>query len=276
MKIEAKDNATNQVTITLDGDTGDISAGANGKDGDLILKTSSNTERIRLDADSGGITCRSAAQVAVFIVNGNTGEVTLQGINAPGHGLPRISFEPGGANIWVGGNGQDGELMLFHKNETANKDVSKAAIHLNGNTGDIILKNADCAEEFDMEGTEAIEPGTVVVLAQEGRLQESKEAYDRKVAGVVSGAGEYRPAILLDKRHSKSNRLPIALVGKVYCKVDAQYSSIEAGDLLTTSPTPGHAMKANDHMKAFGAVLGKALRPLQEGRGMVPILIALQ
>jgi hypothetical protein len=39
---------------------------------------------------------------------------------------------------------------------------------------------------------------------------------------------------------------------------------------------PGFAMKANDPSKAFGAVIGKALRPLREGQGMIPILVALQ
>jgi len=66
------------------------------------------------------------------------------------------------------------------------------------------------------------------------------------------------------------------LVGKVYCKVDSRYAAIEVGDLLTTSPTPGHAMKALDREQAFGAVIGKALRPLAEGQGLIPILIALQ
>jgi hypothetical protein len=66
------------------------------------------------------------------------------------------------------------------------------------------------------------------------------------------------------------------LLGKVYCKVDSQYSSIEVGDLLTTSPTPGFAMKASEPGKAFGAVIGKALRPMNMGQGLIPILIALQ
>ena len=52
--------------------------------------------------------------------------------------------------------------------------------------------------------------------------------------------------------------------------------AIEIGDLLTTSPTPGHAMKADDPLKAFGTVIGKALRPLAAGQGLLPILIALQ
>jgi hypothetical protein len=70
--------------------------------------------------------------------------------------------------------------------------------------------------------------------------------------------------------------MPIALMGKVYCKVDAGYGAIEVGDLLTTSPFPGHAMKATDPLKSFGSVIGKALRPLEAGQSLIPILIALQ
>jgi hypothetical protein len=144
-------------------------------------------------------------------------------------------------------------------------------------TGDIRLPNADCAEDFDIADADSIEPGTVMVLGKEGGvLHQSRQAYDRRVAGVISGAGDHKPGIILDKQQSGNNRRPIALLGKVYCKVDASYAPIEVGDLLTTSPTSGHAMKATDPFKAFGAVIGKALRPFREGRGLVPILIALQ
>ena len=141
---------------------------------------------------------------------------------------------------------------------------------------DLILSGGDCAEDFDISGADEVEPGTVMVLDGDGALEPSRRAYDKKVAGVISGAGEYKPGITLDKRASAGRRLPLALVGKVYCRVDAQYSPVEAGDLLTTSPTPGHAMKADDPAKAFGAVIGKALRPLRAGQGLVPILVALQ
>jgi len=143
-------------------------------------------------------------------------------------------------------------------------------------TGDIRLANADCAEEFDIAAAESIEPGTVMVLGEEGILNESQKAYDKRVAGVISGAGDFKPGIVLDKQHSQLDRKPLALLGKVCCKVDASYASIEVGDLLTTSPTPGHAMKADDPFKAFGSVIGKALRPLASGQGLIPILIALQ
>jgi hypothetical protein len=143
-------------------------------------------------------------------------------------------------------------------------------------TGDIRLVNADCAEDFDIAGLERVEPGTVMVIDSEGSLRECDRAYDKCVAGVISGAGKYKPAIVLDKQESSKNRMPIALMGKVYCKVDASYGAIEVGDLLTTSPTPGHAMKADDPMKAFGAVIGKALRPLEVGQDLIPVLVALQ
>ena len=143
-------------------------------------------------------------------------------------------------------------------------------------TGDIRLKNADCAEDFDIAGLQKVEPGTVMVIDSEGSLRESDRAYDKRVAGVISGAGNFKPGIVLDKQESSRNRMPIALLGKVYCKVDASYGAIEVGDLLTTSPTPGHAMKTDDPLKAFGAVIGKALRSLEEGQGLIPILIALQ
>jgi hypothetical protein len=143
-------------------------------------------------------------------------------------------------------------------------------------TGDVILTGADCAEEFDISGTQPPDPGTVVVIDQGGALKESREAYDKKVAGVVSGAGEYRHGLVLDRRSSPEGRIPVALVGKVYCKVDARYSPIGVGDLLTTSDTPGHAMKAAEPAKAFGAVIGKALAGIGGGQGLIPIMVALQ
>ena len=114
-----------------------------------------------------------------------------------------------------------------------------------------------------------------MVLAGDDQVQVSREAYDRRVAGVVSGAGSYRPGLILDRR-TDATRQPLALTGKVWCRIDADWGRVELGDLLTTSPTPGHAMRANDPARAFGAVIGKALRPLTTGRGLIPILIALR
>ena len=68
----------------------------------------------------------------------------------------------------------------------------------------------------------------------------------------------------------------VALSGRVYVKADASAGSIVPGDLLTTSSTPGHAMKACDHARAQGAILGKAMTGLKEGQGLVLVLVTLQ
>ena len=69
---------------------------------------------------------------------------------------------------------------------------------------------------------------------------------------------------------------PVALTGRVYAMVDTIYGSVEPGDLLTTSDTPGHARKVTDPARAQGAILGKAMTPLSEGKGLVLVLVALQ
>lgn len=141
---------------------------------------------------------------------------------------------------------------------------------------DIMLAGQDCAERFDVVGNSHLEPGTVVVIDDSGALRESSSAYDKRVAGVVAGAGDYRPAIVMGARGDATGGAVIALIGKAYCKTDASFGAIEVGDLLAASPTPGHAMKASDPSRAFGAVIGKALRPLRAGTGLIPMLIALQ
>lgn len=141
---------------------------------------------------------------------------------------------------------------------------------------DVALTGADCAEQFDVNGTESIEPGTVLVIDDDGSLKLCGTAYDRRVAGVVSGAGKFKPGLVLDQREDGCGRATVALVGKVYCKVDAAFGAIGVGDMLTSSQTPGHAMRAADPLRAFGSVIGKALQPLASGRGLLPILVALQ
>jgi hypothetical protein len=188
-----------------------------------------------------------------------TGGAAIRGEHkAGGFGVSGESLEANG----VGVHGKGARLAAFFEG-----DVEV--------TGDIRLLNADCAEDFDVD-TEDIEPGSVLVIADEDRLRCSTQSYDRRVAGVVSGAGSYRPGLVLDNQGPSARRRPLAMVGKVFCKVDADHGPIEVGDLLTTSDTPGHAMAARDGARMMGAVIGKALRPLPQGQGLIPILVGLQ
>jgi len=140
---------------------------------------------------------------------------------------------------------------------------------------DVILSGADCAEEFDTVREGEIEVGAVVVFDDDGRLSLSTRPYDKRVAGVISGAGPFRPGVVLDRRITAHPRAPVALAGKVFCKVDASSGAIEPGDMLTTSATAGCAMKAQDPSRAFGATIGKALMRLDVGCGMIPILVIM-
>jgi hypothetical protein len=114
------------------------------------------------------------------------------------------------------------------------------------------------------------------VLTDTGQIRPCDSEYDTRVVGVVSGAGTYRPAMILDRRPGATTEPPVALMGKVYCMVDATDSPIRAGDLLTSSSRPGHAMGAGDRARRTGAVIGKALQPLAAGAGLIPILVTLQ
>lgn len=131
------------------------------------------------------------------------------------------------------------------------------------------------AENFEVEQTSQLEAGTVVVFNDQARLAESFKAYDRRVAGIVAADDGHQQG-LVPQRRGAANRLPVALVGRAYCKVDAAWGDVEVGDLLTTSPTPGHAMRADDATRSIGTVIGKALARLDDGPGLIPVLVARQ
>ncbi|MCP4707335.1 MAG: hypothetical protein GY869_01810, partial [Planctomycetes bacterium] len=144
----------------------------------------------------------------------------------------------------------------------------------------IISGGSDLSEQFKINNeNQKINPGQVVCIDPEnpGELILSKKAYDRTVAGIVSGAGGVNPGMLMGQKGTLADgNNPVALTGRVYCLADATNGPIEPGDLMTTSNIPGHAMKVTDYTKAQGAILGKAMSKLQHGKGLVLILVSLQ
>jgi len=145
-----------------------------------------------------------------------------------------------------------------------------------------IIGGSDLSEQFDVRSNEKgilPLPGMVVSIDADnsGDLLVSTQAYDRKVAGIISGAGGIKPGMIMGQKGSIADGAnPIALTGRVYCLADASKGSIQPGDLLTTSDTPGHAMKVADYQKAQGAIIGKAMTSLQNGQGQVLVLVTLQ
>ena len=140
-----------------------------------------------------------------------------------------------------------------------------------------IRGGCDLAEPFVMK-EETIEKGSVVVIDDEhpGQLKISTRAYDTRVAGIVSGANGIHPGIALQQEGVLDGGQNVALSGRVYVQADTSNGAIKSGDLLTTSGLTGHAMRVTDHLRAQGAILGKAMSSLSEGNGMVLVLVTLQ
>lgn len=198
-------------------------------------------------------TTNAAAVHGIGQANGHA----VLGLSAKGdgvHGQSQVANMSGVAGInTAGGNGVYGS-------SSGNAGCFDGNVQVNGNitiSGDLFLPGADCAEHFDVAANQTLTPGMLVALDESGALRRSDRPYDRTVAGVIAGAGIYRPGIILDQQRSASPRAALSLIGKAYCYADATHTPIVVGDLLTSSGTPGHVMKAEDPARSFGAALAK-------------------
>ena len=288
-----------QATIHLDGGGGNAFLGGNNTDGDVVLRANNGQNRMRLDAGGGNMWVggngadgdavlfpaggdnQSVAQATIHLDggggnaflggNGTDGDLVLRAEN----GQNRMRFDAGGGNMWIGGNGADGDAVFFAASGD-NQTLADATIRINGENGDLIIGNADCAEDFDIAQAAGVEPGMALVLGADGLLYPCDSPYDKRVVGIAAGAGNFRPGIILGRQHGVEGRMPVALIGRVQCMAEASDAPITVGDLLTTSSRPGHVMRVEDPRKAFGAVIGKALTGLDSGKGMVEVVVALQ
>ena len=159
--------------------------------------------------------------------------------------------------------------LYVSRNATIAQNLSTATLTIRG--------GSDLAEPFQMS-EERLPEGAVVVIDAEnpGRLKLSDHAYDSRVAGVISGANGIHPGIAMHQEGALEGGQNVALTGRVYVQADANYGPINPGDLLTTSDTPGCAMKVSNHLQAQGAVIGKAMGSLKRGKGLVLVLVSLQ
>lgn len=171
-----------------------------------------------------------------------------------------------------------GDVFIYTESGVA---TGVAPLRIRNSDGATIVKvleitGADLAEKFP--SSEKLEPGMVTAIdaANAGKLCLARGEYNRCVAGVVSGANDFAVGAVLGNLPGSEDAPPIALSGRVYVWCDASSGPIQPGDLLTTSGTPGHAMKAVDRDRSHGAVIGKAMGSLESGRGMVLVLVNLQ
>jgi hypothetical protein len=215
-------------------------------------------------------------------VTNASGTVQILSRGTTGGDITLYQEDGDGGIVLDGDNGGDGEIRVY--DQSGNTTVRIVGEDSGGNGRVItdvleITGGADLSENFDVNGAESVDPGMVVCIdpVDAGKLVKSHSSYERTVAGVVSGAGGIRPGMVMGQQGSVANgKHPVALTGRVWTWCDASHGPIAPGDLLTTSDTPGHAMKVGDHRQANGAILGKAMSRLETGRGLVLVLVSLQ
>jgi hypothetical protein len=197
---------------------------------------------------------------------------TTQGTgNAGNFGIDNTSSTA--AALQVGTNGT-GPIAQYYSSGQLRVTIAN-----NGDifsSGTIAGSGADVAEAFEVEGLpSAYEPGDVLVISTERdrTVARSGEAYSTRVVGVYAT----KPGVLLSENGLETNwaeRVPMGVIGVIPTKVTLEGGAIERGDLLVTSSTPGHAMKADLSAVGFGQVIGKALQPYDgTGPALIEVLV---
>lgn len=234
-------------------------------------------------------------KASAFQLTGN-GAAAGRVLGSDASGNASWILAPGGSQWTTSGSNihfNSGNVGIGTSSPTTRLDVEGAATMNSLDVQGVARVNtleidagADLAENFDIAcahvGDEVVSaaPGMVVSIDARhiGKLVVTSKAYDRTVAGIVSGAGGVNPGLTLSQPGTVADgEHPVASVGRVWCYVDADAGGpVEPGDTLTTSDTPGHAMRATDETRAPGATIGKAMSSLREGRGLVLVLVSLQ
>jgi hypothetical protein len=182
-----------------------------------------------------------------------------------------------GGLYWANSNTEKPNSFTFQIKKGPNespKDV--VTIRQDGVTEIEVLQiNGGSDIKEDINSIDDVEPGDVVVIDENnpGHIKRTNEEYDKKVAGIISGANGINPGLSLSQSDVLEGEYPLAMLGRVYVKV---IGKVEIGDMLTTASIPGFAMTVEDFSKANGAVIGKAMTRNEAGEGMVLVLVNLQ
>lgn len=258
--------------MTLDNGVGTVGIGS----------THSGT---KLNVEAGnlaGVRAISVESAAVIAQSTNNSGVSASSVN--GTGVSGISFG-GGAGV-VGAsttNGVGVRATSVSGNIIEGYTSGPTLRFMVQNNGTVRAPDyqglPDFAEEIrpSPANKSRLEPGDVLVAASDidRGVTRSRKPYSTSVLGVYSTAPGF-----IGTEHplegASSETIPMAVIGIVPAKVSAENGPIKRGDLLTTSRTPGHAMRCANRRRCSGAIVGKALANWDRGTGVIKVLVSLQ
>jgi len=230
------------------------------------------------DANSGG----GGVEGLIYDTVGFTTAIRGSALGTTGNsvGVFGEQYSPfGQAGLFINRNGGDilhGRIGAVGQDKTVFRVDDHGTVFADGGFRPF---GADFAESVAVkDGAEHYAPGDLLMIDASGerRLSLSRTPYSSLVAGIYST----RPGVVASQHGVDealpNNEVPLAVIGIVPCKVTAENGPIAAGDLLVTSSKAGHAMKGTDRERMLGAVVGKALQPLENGTGVIQVLVTLQ
>lgn len=185
-----------------------------------------------------------------------------------------------GAAFSANHTGATGNVAVFQSGGANVARIDKAGQgFFNGGT---VASGADVAEMFDVEGDRnTYEPGDVLVISEmtDRTVEKSREPNSIRVVGVYAT----KPGVLLTEKsidENMDNLVPMGVIGVIPTKVCLENGPIYRGDLLVTSSTKGHAMKAipinmgGVLIYPTGAIIGKALENFNGNQsGLIKVLV---
>jgi len=274
--------------------TGNVAAGALTTSGSVGIGTATPNQKLQVVGNvwaDGVITSNSepqygaGSQLRSWGLNKDDSSMYIEWGNAAGNILyitdhwryqSPVAIMAG--NVGIGTAGPNEKLEILGNLKVSANGSIPGNITAAGtiDAGSIKARYQDVAEW--VPSSEQLSAGTVVVLdaTKSNQVTSSTVSYDTRVAGVVSE----QPGITLGEKGE--NKVLVATTGRVRVKVDATKSPIHIGDLLVTSDVPGVAMKSEPvnlsgvQFHRPGTLIGKALEPLQRGKGEILVLLSLQ
>ena len=247
---------------------GALQFGLNHGNGQIKVNNQSGEMRIDIRAD--------AADDGSMKIYDRDGKRRVAVSTSPASGHLQFFNASDNPIAYVGEWGNTKTGGAFFSDESGNRRVG---LGVRGDGEGYVIVNGkslhDYAEILDVATRDGIRPGAVVAYdAAAGGIVPASVANARRVVGVISGAGGFRPGMVIGSRSDESQDLPVSMSGVVFVRVSSEAGEIIPGDLLIPSSEAGVGMRASDPNAAAGMVFGKALEPWSgTGEGLVLMLV---